>query len=187
MIKKINLLTTRKTPDQDLTYRSISIRAGEPSTLNEAERSVEITLATETPSPVFDFNRYEVVDEVLIIDGVELPQSRQIPMLDVHSRFSNDNVLGSIRDLKKQGKELVGRAVFSSADSVSEIWTKIREGHLTDFSAGYKPLDSQWVPEKEKYEYRGVTYEGPVTWLWNRLINILRGFEPQLFCHQHLA
>ena len=162
MKAKFNLLKTRKTAEQDLTYRSISIRAGEPSTLNEDERSVEITLATENPSPVFDFNRYEVVDEVLVIDGVELPKSRQIPMLDVHSRFSNDNVLGSIRDLKKQGAELVGRAVFSSAESVSEIWTKIREGHLTDFSAGYKPLESQWVPEKERYEYRGVTYEGPV-------------------------
>lgn len=155
-------MTTRKTPGEDLNYRSITIRAGEPSTLNEDERSVEITLATENPSLVFDFNRYEIVNEVLVIAGAQLPKSRQIPMLDVHSRFSNENVLGSIRDLKKQGAELTGRAVFSAAESVNEVWTKIREGHLTDFSAGYRPVESKWVDEKEKYEYRGVTYEGPV-------------------------
>jgi len=155
-------MKTRKTADQDLSYRSISIRAGEPSTLDEDKRSVEITLATENPALVFDFNRFEVVWEVLIIAGCEFPKSRQIPMLDVHSRFSLGSVLGSIRDLKKQGAELVGRAVFSSAESVSETWTKIREGHLTDFSAGYKSIDSQWVPEKETYEYRGVTYKGPI-------------------------
>ena len=146
----------------NMSYRAISIRGDVPDTMNESERSVEIVVATEEPVEVFDFERYEVVKEVLIVEGAEMPKSRQVPLLDTHRRFDTANVLGSIRELKKEGAQLVGRAHFSSVADVDAIWTKVREGHLTDFSAGYRPIDSQWVPEGETYDFKGRSFKGPV-------------------------
>ena len=144
----------------NLSYRSFMLRA--PGSVDEENRTVEIVIATQAPTEVFDFDRFEVVREVLVIGGVEMPKSKQIPLLDAHQRFEAANVLGSIRDLQKQGTELIGRAHFSSVANVEDIWTKVREGHLTDFSAGYRPIESRWVPEGETYQYKGESFAGPV-------------------------
>lgn len=161
IVKKIMKRAEAKGADK-LSYRGFALRAGSPESVDDENRSVEIVIATETPTEVFDFERYEVVREVLIIDGVEMPKSKQIPLLDAHMRFEAANVLGSIRGLKKDGQELIGRAHFSSVANVQDIWTKVREGHITDFSAGYRPIDSQWVPAGETYDYKGRSFKGPV-------------------------
>jgi hypothetical protein len=145
-----------------LSYRTFALRAGSPESIDDDNRSVEAIIATEAPVDVFDFERFEIVKEVLIIDGVEMPKGRQIPLLNTHRRFDTADVLGSIRGLKKDGKELIGRAHFSGVADVEDIWQKVREGHLTDFSAGYRPIDSQWVPDGESYEYKGRSFRGPV-------------------------
>ena len=59
-----------------LTYREapINIRSdGSPATLDEATRSVEIIGATEEPAEVMDYDRYEIVSEVLLMAGAEIP------------------------------------------------------------------------------------------------------------------
>lgn len=161
-VKKMMKRAEAKGVDK-LSYRGFVVRAsGAPDTIDDENRSVEIVVATEAPVEVFDFERYEVVREVLIIDGVEMPKSKQVPLLDAHMRFEAANVLGSIRGLKKEGQELIGRAYFSSVENVQDIWTKVREGHLTDFSAGYRPIDSQWVPDGESYDYKGRSFKGPI-------------------------
>lgn len=162
-IAKKNMKRAETKGANKLSYRSFILRAAAaPDTVDEANRSVEIVIATEAPVEVFDFERYEVVREVLIIDGVEMPKSKQIPLLDAHMRFEAANVLGSIRGLKRSGAELIGRAHFSSVADVEDIWTKVREGHLTDFSAGYRPIDSQWIPDGESYDYKGRSFKGPI-------------------------
>jgi hypothetical protein len=152
----------KRSTKETLSYRTITIRADDsgPETLDEESRSFEITLATETPVDVLDFERFEIVPEVLLMSGAELPKSRQIPLLDSHNRFGASSVLGSIRGLKISNGDLVGRAHFSSIET--DTWTKAREGHLTDFSAGYKPIKSHWIPEGESFSYRGKTYNGPL-------------------------
>ncbi|MCP4623986.1 MAG: hypothetical protein GY850_10685, partial [bacterium] len=147
---------------EELFYRTSPIRGQVPASLDDAERSVEIVVATEEPVEVFDFERFEIVREILLIDGAELPATKQVPLLDSHRRFDTANVLGSIRDLKPDGGQLVGRAHFSGVPEVSPIWMKVREGHLTDFSAGYKPIESQWVAEGETYDFNGRSFKGPV-------------------------
>lgn len=160
-MKKLLRLTTRKDPADDVRYSPITIRAT-PNSLDEQERSVEIVLATETPCLVYDFERYELVNEICLASGCQFPDSRQVPLLNVHSRFDTSDVYGSIRNLKKVDKQIVGRAVFSAVESTEETWQKVREGHLTDFSAGYKQIESFRVAEGESKKYRGVTYEGPI-------------------------
>lgn len=159
--KKLMKREAAQAPD-NLSYRSVALRAASPESIDEDNRSVEIIIASQEPTEVFDFDRYEVVKEVLLIAGAEYPKNRQIPLLDVHKRFDTTNVLGSIRGLKKEGDLLIGRAHFSGVADVEDTWQKVREGHLTDFSAGYRPIDSQWIPEGETMNVGGRSFEGPV-------------------------
>ena len=109
-----------------------------------------------------DFERYGVVNEVLLISGAELPGSRQVPLLDSHRRFDSASVIGSIRNLLPNSDMILGDAIFSTAPETESIWTKVREGHLTDFSAGYRVIDGLWIPAGETAKVNGRTYEGPL-------------------------
>jgi len=160
--KKNRKFMKRSDAKDHMSYRSMSVRAGEPSTLDEKDRSVEVVIATDTSVEVFDFERYEIINEILLIDGMELSGARQVPLLDTHNRFDTASVLGSVRDIAKGKTQATGRAIFSGVEDVEATWQKVREGHLTDFSVGYKPIASQWVPEGETYDYKGRSFKGPV-------------------------
>ncbi|MFA6646758.1 MAG: hypothetical protein WCS59_06615, partial [Sphaerochaetaceae bacterium] len=146
----------------DLTYRTISIRADGPGTIDAEKRSVEAIGATEDPVEVFDYERYAVVPEILLMSGCQLPAARQVPLLDTHMRYATQDVLGSYREMKVDGDKLIGRAFFSEVAEAAGPWTKIREGHLTDFSVGYRVNESRWIPDKEKQSINGREFTGPM-------------------------
>ena len=76
---------------RDLTARTLTLRA---KSVNESDRSFEAVVATETPAQVFDMRSFEVIDEVLVADGGEFPDS--VVLLDDHQRHSGINsVIGS--------------------------------------------------------------------------------------------
>lgn len=147
-------------------YRSFSLRldsgSDAPASLEDKTRSVDVVAATENPVEVYDYERWEVVPEVLLMSGCELPASRQIPLLDTHYRGSVESVIGSARGLSIQGADLLGRAYFSSEPEGEKPFTKIREGHLTDFSIGYRVLEAQYVPDGEKQKIGGRMFTGPI-------------------------
>lgn len=125
-------------PNDELTVRGLTMRA---ATLNEEARSVEADFSTETPSLVYDWDR-GVIEEVLLADGVVLPQNGQVPMLEAHSRFSLDDVLGAGRDLQVQGGKVTGRLVFAKGDERAErAWNKVKQGVVTDVSVGYRAAE----------------------------------------------
>lgn len=122
----------------DLSTRSLSLRA---ATVDEDRRTVEAVLSSETPVEMYDWQRQELIDEILLTTGVTLPQ--QIPLLHNHDRFSLDDVLGSVRDMRAdpamQPGGLVGLLHFAADDEIAErAWRKVRQGHLTDVSVGYR-------------------------------------------------
>lgn len=143
----IEQLTTRNDPTvQDITCRAepLMLRA---DTINEQERSVEAVLATDAAVTVFDFRSYEFIEERLLMDGVEIP--RQMPLLNNHARYDIEHVLGSIRNIRVEGDQLIGRLYFAEgpADSPEErAWQKVRQGHLTDVSVGYKSTNFVDIP-----------------------------------------
>ena len=155
-----------------LSYRDLALRkdaAGLPATVDEEARTVEVLGATEDPVLVFDYERFEPVMEVLLMDGAELPKSRQCPLLDTHQRWDGTrSVMGSFRDMKTENGQLIGRAHFSSAPEADGVWTKVREGHVTDFSVGYRVVESTWIPDGQKQTIKSRTFEGPmrVTTRW---------------------
>ncbi len=151
----------------DITTRSLALRldaGGIPATLDEKNRSVEVLCATEMPVQVVDWERWEIVDEVLLMSGCQFSaETRQIPLLNTHKRGDISQVLGSCRSLEIVDNQLVGRAHYSKADDLSEqAYQKTREGHLTDYSVGYKIDEVFYVPEGEKQIIDERTFEGPI-------------------------
>lgn len=133
----IEPLTFRNAPTadrRDMISRSITVRA---ATINEEERSVEAVLSTETRALVFDWQRYEPIEEILIAGGARF--DAQVTFLENHSRYELANVLGSIRSVRIEGQQVVGRLHFSQSNTRAvEAWNMVREGHLTDVSIGYR-------------------------------------------------
>lgn len=139
-----------------LAYRSFELRS---KTVDVEGRSVDATVSTESPVPMWDPVRWEVVPEVLRADGVKLP--KQVPLLDSHSRGSMRNQLGSARDLRVEGENVVvGRLWFG--EGTDHEFGLVRDGHADSVSAGYTVLKRVYVPEGATKTIGGRTYEGPV-------------------------
>ncbi len=149
-----------KTERRNLTVRTFALRS---DTLDEDERSIEAVLATEAPVLAFDLRRFEVVLEVLRMDGAELPANGQVVMLDSHDRSSVQKVLGSTRQVHVENVELIGRNVYADTDAGEDCWKLVRGGHVTDNSVGYVPLEFEIVERGKKMTIKGVTYEAPGT------------------------
>lgn len=156
-------LAVRQGPDdqtRDLTSRAIQLRA---ATIDEQDRSVEAAIATENPVQVYDYRSGGVIDEVLRADGAQLPA--QIPLLAVHNRWELEGMLGSIRALRREGSEIVGRLQFAAGDDPAErAWQLVRQGHLTDVSVGYLVRAYVDLPAGTSQTIQGRTYTaGPRT------------------------
>ncbi len=150
--------------NDELSYRAIpvNLKKDGPSTLNEETRSVEVIGATENPIPTYDWQRGEVINEVLLMSGCQMPDTRQLPLLDTHMRFDTSNVIGSYREIKSENSVLTGRVYFSDTPEAQSPFQKVREGHLTDFSIGYRVVESTYIPDGQRQEIAGRTFEGPV-------------------------
>jgi hypothetical protein len=148
-------------------YRVAEFERGEsgiPVSLDEGTRSVNVVAATENPTMVFDWERWEPINEVLLMSGCKLSNTRQVPFLGEHYRWNQslDNVIGSCRELEVKGDKLVGRAQFSSCEEAEKPYTKVREGHVTDVSIGYKVTKAVRIPKGETGVVDGRSFKGPI-------------------------
>lgn len=171
----------------ELSYREFAVRA---SSLDEAGRSVEAIISTEAPVPMPDYQRGEIVPEVLLTSGAQFPSSRQVPFLDSHARNSTSDQLGSVRTIRTDGEIIVGRLHFD--ESANTQWNKVRAGHITDVSAGYQVLKRTYVAQGKTATVGGRSFTGPVnvvtSWRLKEVSLVpigaddqakLRGFKPQ--------
>lgn len=146
---------TLKPHDLDLTLREAPIT---PSTLNEDNRSVEATITTDEVTQVFDYHSRRIVDEVLRMDGVQIPD--QTPLIENHSRWNLDNIVGSVRDLRVDGQRLMGRLYFAENDErADKDWNKVRQGHLRAVSVGYHVDESVIIEAGQEMKVGGREYE----------------------------
>lgn len=156
-------LGQRAQPRDDMQTRQASLLAGRggPASLDEAERSVEVVAASEQPVAVFDPQRWEVVDEVLLMEGLE-GAPEQVPLLDAHFRGSTSAILGSARGFRVEGPRLLARAVLAETPGGEQAWALVRGGHLTDVSVGYQVNSSQWVEPGRAVTIAGRQFQGPL-------------------------
>ncbi|MDD3814425.1 MAG: hypothetical protein PHZ02_07240 [Desulfocapsaceae bacterium] len=127
---------------------------------------MEWVLSTELPAMVFDWERWEFVNEILLADGMMVPAVGKVPLLDSHNRNSAKDVLGHVRDFtaaKTGGYAGRNGKVHFAADADSQvIKQKVEDGHITDGSVGYQVLSSIWVPEGTEVSIDGRLFTGPV-------------------------
>lgn len=140
---------------RDLTTRTYALRA---DTYSDKTHSVEAVLATENRVRVFDMSTWEIVEEILRMDGLVLPEIGQVPLLDTHDRSSIFNQLGSTRDLRREGGELIGRRYFDSTQKGRDAETKVAERHVTDGSVGYQVTNSVLIEPGKTAEVDGRSY-----------------------------
>ncbi len=172
----------------DPGFRSLEVRA---ASFDEAARSVEAIISTETPVLMADWGRMEMVPEVLLSKGAEYPKSRQVPFLDSHNRYSVKDQLGSVRGITVNSDNLSATLVFSRAMHAEEAFAGVRDGHITDVSVGYDVMKRQYVPEGQKKTIGSREFSGPVNVVtkWRvREVSLtpigadaqakLRGFDP---------
>jgi hypothetical protein len=121
---------------------------------------------------VFDWQRYDFVEEVLLMEGIMLPEIGQVPLQDSHSRSSVRDTLGSVTDfqhLATGGYPAVdGLVTFAKDAAAQEAMQKVIDGHLTDGSVGYEVHKSVWIPEGEEAAIKNQNFQGPlkVSYQW---------------------
>jgi HK97 family phage major capsid protein len=150
--------TLRKLMLNQLEHRQLV--ATRVKTYDAETHSIEAVATTETPVQVIDWERWEMIDEVILGSGIELPERGQVPMLDSHNRWSVNTILGSGREWKPGSPETTCRLYFSSTADKAE--TLVREGHLTDVSIGYRCLESTWIPAGQNQKIDGRDFKGPI-------------------------
>lgn len=113
------------------------------STFNEADRSFEVVVATDSPVKRFDFFEFHRFDETLKIDESAVRLDRlndNAPLLDSHRTDSLEAVIGSVipGSIRFEPGKLIARVRLASTESVSDIASKVRDGHICEVSVGYQ-------------------------------------------------
>lgn len=145
-----------------LQQRGCSERANQESD----DGGLRWTLTTEQSATVFDWDRWDFVDEILLMDGLILPEIRQVPLLDSHNRGSVDDHIGSVVGFQRSavgGYQAIDGLVRFAADEKSQrTWQKVLDGHITDGSVGYRVEKSIWIPEGTEAAIKGRVFKGPL-------------------------
>ncbi|MBE3132293.1 MAG: HK97 family phage prohead protease, partial [Acidobacteria bacterium] len=138
-----------------MILRTIHVRA---ESIDEAARSVEAIIATDQQVAVYDMRTWSIIDEVLRIDGMEAAD--QVALLANHSRWSLDDVLGSVREIRTEPHQVRARLFFADGDDAAEkVWNKVRQRHIRDVSVGYQSLEYTDIPPGESRSVAGGNYK----------------------------
>lgn len=154
----------KKIPDDFAILQELGLCARQvsvtPKSINEDARSIDVVLTTESKVKVLDMERWEIVDEILLSDGIE--HEEQIPFLDSHNRRSIKDQLGSVREIETKGKKTSGTVFFGTKQEAEDAFTMAKEGHLTDVSIGYERLETVFIEKGSTGKVKGREFKGPV-------------------------
>lgn len=109
----------------------------EPSSINDEERTVEVTYNSGEGRVLGGFFTEPFWEELSSKKGdVNLGRldSGNAPVLNSHNRWDLNDVIGHVVEANEKKATLR----FSKDPSVDSIWTKIKEGVLRNVSVGYK-------------------------------------------------
>lgn len=140
---------------EGLCTRAADLR---PTSINENERTIEAVFATSNPARVFHWDVGRVIEEVLVPRGMQ--PIEQVPMLEMHNRYSLQSVIGSGENPTARGEEIVGTLRFGAelGEDVDGIWQRVRQRHLRFVSAGYEPMEWTDIQPGQSATVAGRTY-----------------------------
>jgi hypothetical protein len=120
----------------ELNQRSMAFM---PSSVNDAERTVELIASTGAGVTRQDFfdGPYE---EVLSLENgaCDLSQVEGMPLLDSHRQDGLENVLGVVRAARVEGGKLIVKVEISKRHEA--IWEDVKAGIIRNVSVGYETL-----------------------------------------------
>jgi len=118
--------------------RACEGKGAREATTDFTKEAFPVVVASEEPVMVWDWDTWRIIREVLLMSGCQLPENRQVVLLDTHSCYGGvaKTIKGSCRELAIEGSLLVGNIYFSSL--AKDECTLVREEHLTDTSCGYQ-------------------------------------------------
>lgn len=137
-----------------------------PDTINEEERTIEVTFATNAP-----YRRYvwtdrgpELVNEILQFGQKNVRMDRlnaSAPLLNNHNRYGGvqDNVLGVVEKAwldKNEGRAIVR---FSKRENAAAIFEDVQDGILRNISVGYQVYKYEREKGQEVDTFRAVDWE----------------------------
>lgn len=132
----------------------------------DSDGNLRWVLTTEQPATVWDWERWDFVNEVLRMDGLQVPSIGQVPLLDSHARGSVDDQLGSVTDfvLSTAGDYAAvdGLTRWAADEKSQRTRQKVVDGHITDGSVGYAVTRAIWVPDNMEAAIGGKIYQGPL-------------------------
>lgn len=160
-----NTFVSPITPEQPQVMRNVQIRRDTVQRDEDGSGSVQVVIATDSPVKRYDEDRKIVVHEILEMGGIRFRSGRnQVPIVDSHDDSSVQNILGSVRDLRVEGGELIGNAHFGRKRVAREALQDVVDGHITDFSITAIPEQADFVERGTIYRNgSGAEVEGPVS------------------------
>lgn len=151
--------TTQKIPTQRTRAQF------KAESFNESDRTVEVIFATETAVRTFDWDSYEVVDEVLVCmpeNGDLTRLNNGAPALDNHNRYgkTSDTVVGVVEYARFENNYGIAKIRFGSTEDDTKLMEKVRDKIVTGVSVGYNVYEYQVTrKEGEKPLYRATKWE----------------------------
>lgn len=152
-------------------------------TADEKAFSIEAVLSTEQPVRMWDWDKWESIDEILLASGRSVAQS--VPLLDSHRTETINRVLGHVDEVRTEKTDTVGRMLFDSSDpDAVKAFRKYENGHATDVSVGYEVTAYMEVKPGESVTIEGRTFTAgarrlriATTWVLNELSCVARGAD----------
>jgi hypothetical protein len=113
--------------------RRASIRQ---QTADEKSFSIEAVMSTEQAVRMWDYDRWEPLDEILLASGRTIAES--VKLLDSHRTETINRILGHVENIRTEVSDTVGMMLFDSSDPEAvRAFNKYRGNHATDVSVGY--------------------------------------------------
>ena len=120
-----------------------------PDSVDEANRTVDLVIATSAPIRMYDWQRHEWVVQELSIDEDSIRTARLdkgLVLLWDHNRWGMRSILGRSIKWWIKNEQLFVRARISDTHEDAELaWKMILSGDLTDTSCGYKVFRSEEI------------------------------------------
>lgn len=132
---------------------------------NEADRTIEVTFATETAVRTFDWDAYEHVDEVLVCDSTAGDLTRLnsgAPVLDNHNRYGKtaETVVGVVESARFEAGSGIAKLRFGNTEDDTALMNKVRDKIVTGVSVGYNVKEYQVTRSEGKTPlYRATKWE----------------------------
>jgi len=132
---------------------------------NETDRTVEVIFATETAVRTFDWDAYEMVDEILVCmpeNGDLTRLNNGAPALDNHNRYGKtaDTVVGVVESARFENNAGIAKIRFGNTEDDTKLMEKVRDKIVTGVSVGYNVPEYQVTRSEDKRpQYRATKWE----------------------------